>query len=90
MSGLNRKTAGLKLRSLYIKFIRVNSTLGLALANIFVGYYEEKLFNGDNEPIMYFRFMDDTSAVFKKDIDCNMFSNQLNSLHSSLTFTHSK
>ena len=28
MSGLNRKTAGLKLRTFYIKFIRVNSTRG--------------------------------------------------------------
>ena len=26
MSGLNRKTAGLKLKTFYVKFIRVNST----------------------------------------------------------------
>ena len=29
MSGLNRKTVGLKLRTLHIKFIRVNSTMDM-------------------------------------------------------------
>ena len=30
VSGLNRKTAGLKLRTFHVKFIRVNSTLSLS------------------------------------------------------------
>ena len=53
--------------------VSMSSPLGPALANIFVGYYIEKLFNGDNQPIMYLRYMDDTFAMFKKEIDCDMF-----------------
>ena len=36
----------------------MSSPLGPALANIFAGYYEEKLFNENNELIIYFRYMD--------------------------------
>ena len=68
----------------------MGSPIGPALANIFVRYYEEKLFNGDNQPIMYFRYMDDTIAMFKKEIDCDLFLNQLNSLHPSLTSIYEK
>ena len=68
----------------------VSSQHGPALANIFIAYYEQKLYNGDNQPIMYFQYIDDTFAMFEKEIDCNMFLNQLNSLHPSLTFTHEK
>ena len=39
---------------------------------------------------MYFRYMDDTFAMFKKEIVCDMFLNQLNSLHPSPAFTHGK
>ena len=40
---------------------------------------QRKTFNGDNQPIIYFRYMDDTLAIFKKEINCIMFLNQLNS-----------
>ena len=59
--------------------VSMGSPLGPALANIFVGFYEEKLFNGDNQPIMYFQYMDNTFAMFEKEIDYDMFLNQLNS-----------
>ena len=49
------------------------SPLGPALANTFVGYDEEKLFNGDNQPIIYFQYMNDTFAMLKKEIDCDLF-----------------
>ena len=68
----------------------MGSPLGPAPANIFIGYYEKKMFNGDNEPIIYFRYMDDAFAMFEKEIDSNMFSNQLNSLRQSPTFTDEK
>ena len=34
MSGLNRNTAGLKLRTFYVKFIRVNSTITVYLPHV--------------------------------------------------------
>ena len=49
-----------------------------------------KTVNGDNQPIIYFRYMDDSFAIFKKEINCVMFLNQLNSLHLSPTFTYEK
>ena len=41
-------------------------------------------------PLVYFRYVDDTFAVFKNEEDCNNFFIQLNSLHSSLRFTYEK
>ena len=65
-------------------------TFGPALANIFVGYEEEKLFNFANRPLAYFRYVDDTFAVFYNEDDCNTFLSHLNSLHPSLRFTHER
>ena len=64
--------------------------LGPALANIFVGYQEAKLFNIAKRPSVYFRYVDDTFAVFNNEEDCNNFFIQLNSLHPSLRFTFEK
>ena len=64
--------------------------LGPALANIFVGYQEEKLFIDNNQPLIYFRYVDDTFAMFEDEFNCNQFLNKLNSLHQSLTLTHEK
>jgi len=68
----------------------MGSPLGPALANIFGGYQEEKLFNFANRPLAYFRYVDDTFAVFNNEDDCNTFLLHLNSLHPSLCFTHEK
>ena len=43
--------------------VAMGSPLGPALANIFVGYYESKLFQTTSKPEMYYRYMDDCSAV---------------------------
>ena len=51
----------------------MGSPLGPALANTFVRYYEEKLFEGDHQPIMYFRCMDDIFAMSKKKLIANCF-----------------
>ena len=68
----------------------MGSPLGPALANIFVGYQEEKLFIDNNQPLIYFRYVDDTFAMFEDELNCNRFLKQLNSLHQSLNFTHEK
>ena len=70
--------------------VAMGSLLGPALANIFVGYQEEKLFIDNNQPLIYFRYVDDTFAMFEDEFNCNRFLKQLNSLHQSLTFTHEK
>ena len=68
----------------------INNQLGPSLANIFVGYQEEKLFIDNNQPVIYFRYVDETFAMFDDEFNCNQFLKQLNSLHQSLTFTHEK
>ena len=70
--------------------VAMGSPLGPALANIFVGYQEEKLFNLANRPLAYFRYVDDTFALFNNEADCNAFLSHLNSLHPSLRFNHEK
>ena len=66
------------------------SPLDPALANIFVGYQEAKLFNIAKRPLVYFRYVDDSFAVFNNKEDCNTFLTHLNSLHPSLRFTYEK
>ena len=60
------------------------------LANIFVGYYKALLFKRVNKPLMYYRYVDDTFAVFNKEDKCNKFFFHLNSLHPLLRFTFEK
>ena len=40
--------------------VAMGSPLGPALANIFVGFHEERLFDYDQKPGVYFRYVDDT------------------------------
>ena len=70
--------------------VALGSLLGPALANIFVGYQEAKLFNIAKRPLVYFRYIDNTFAVFNNEEDCNTFLTHLNSLHPSLRFTYEK
>ena len=62
--------------------------LGLALANIFVGYYKSKFFNKISKPIVYCCYVDDTFSLFKKEAGFQKFLTCLNSLHLSLKFTN--
>ena len=68
----------------------MRSPLGPALANIFVGYQEAKLLNIIKRLLVYFRYVDDTFAVFNNEEDCNTFLTHLNSLYPSLRFTYEK
>ena len=73
-----------------IHSVTMGSLLSPALANIFVGYQEAKLFNIAKRLLVYFRYIDDTFAVFNNDEDCKTFFIHLNSLHPSLCFTYEK
>jgi len=53
--------------------VAMGPPLDPALANIFVGHQEQKLFNVVNRPLAYFRYVDDTFAVFNNEDDCNAF-----------------
>ena len=44
--------------------VAMGSPLGPALANIFVRYYEEKLFFEISKPAVYFRYVDDTFVIY--------------------------
>ena len=56
--------------------VAMGSPLGPALANIFVGYYEEKLFSQTQKPPTYFRYVDDTFAIF--DHEAGVIEAELN------------
>ena len=66
--------------------VAMGSPLGPALANIFVEFYE-KFFSQISKPSTYFRYVDDTFAMFRNEKESEKFFNQLNCLHSSLKFT---
>ena len=69
-------------------------TIGLplcpTLANIFVGYYEEKLFSQTQKPPTYFRYVDDTLAIFDHEAEADEFLTKLSCLYPSLKFTFEK
>ena len=70
--------------------VAMGSLLGPSHANIFVGYYEALLFKRLNKPLMCYRYVNDTFAVFNDEDECNEFFSHLNSLHPSLCFTFEK
>ena len=70
--------------------VAMGSPLGSALANIFVGFYESKLFDKISKPKIYYRYVDDTFALFQDEVDSETFLTNLNSLHTLLKFTSEK
>ena len=68
----------------------MGSPLGPALANIFVGFHESRLFDNTVKPGVYFRYVDDTFVIFSSELDCDCFREKLNLLHPALTFTVEK
>ena len=70
--------------------VAMGSTLGPAFANIFVGYYESKLFQTTSKPEMHYRYMDDTFVLFSDKDECDLFLDSLNSLHPFLRFSFEK
>ena len=43
-----------------------------ALANIFVGFHESRLFDNTVKLAVYFRYVDDTFVIFGSELDCFM------------------
>ena len=70
--------------------VAMGSPLSVALANIFVGYHENKLFESTTKPFLYHRYVDDTFAIFGPEDECTSFLDVLNSMHSALKFTFEK
>ena len=70
--------------------VAMGSPLGPALANIFVGYYEEKLFSQTQKSSAYFRYVDDTFAILDHEAEADEFLTKLNCLYPSLRFTFEK
>ena len=65
--------------------VAIRSPFGPGLANFFVEYYEEKLFSQMQKPPTYFRYVDDTFAIF--DHEADKFLTKLNCLHPFLKLT---
>ena len=70
--------------------VAMGSPNGPALANIFVGYYEEKLFSQTQKLPTYLRYVDDTLAIFDHEAEADVFLTKLNCLPPSLRFTYKK
>ena len=70
--------------------VAIGSPLGPALANIFVGCHESRLFDNTVKLDVHFRFVDDTFAIFGSELDCDHFQEKLNLLHPALKFTVEK
>ena len=70
--------------------VAAGSSLGPALANIFVEGYEEKLFSQTQKTPTCFRYVDDTFSIFDHEAEADEFLTKLNSLHPSFRFTFDK
>ena len=70
--------------------VAMGSPLGPALANIFVGFYDSRLFDNTVKPGVYFQFVDHTFAIFGSELDCDHFKGKLNLPHPALKFTVEK
>ena len=70
--------------------VAMGSPLGPALANIFVGFHESRLFDNTAKPGVYFRYVDDSFVIFGSELDCDHFQEKLNLLHPALKFTIEK
>ena len=51
--------------------------LGPALANIFVGYHESRLFDNTTKPGVYLRYVDNSFVTFGSELDCDHFKKKL-------------
>ena len=71
--------------------VAMGSPLGPILANIFMGFLEERYFGDTNDtnikPLMYHRYVDDCFVLFKNKDDCARMFKDFNELHPSISFT---
>ena len=66
--------------------VALGSPLGPVFANIFVSYYECKMFASSGPPdvLWYKRYVDDTFSLFRNDKNRQLFLHKLCSFHPSL------
>ena len=64
---------------MFVVYVGVN----LQTANLFVGYHEEKLFSQIRKPPAYFKYVDDTFAIFDHEAEADKFLSKLDCLHPS-------
>ena len=55
----------------------MGSPLGLVLANTFVGYYEAQFFQNIQQPISYFRYVDDIFIAHMNSFDIKILYNEI-------------
>ena len=70
--------------------VAMGTPLCPALANIFVGLHESRLFDNTVKLGVYFRFLDDTFAIFGSELGCDHFQEKLKLLHPALKVTVEK
>ena len=68
----------------------MGSPLDPFLADIFVGYYEEKLFSQTQKPPTYFMYVGHTFAIFNHEAETDELLIKHNCLHPSLKFIFEK
>ena len=64
----------------------MGSPLGPALANIFAGLHESRLFDKTAKPCVYFQYVDDSVVISESELDCDHLQEKLNLLHPALKF----
>ena len=60
-----------KIMFLQIDGVANGSPLGPALANIFVGHYENKLFASNSKSFLYQRYVDDIFSILTTETQCD-------------------
>ena len=70
----------------------MGSPLGPVLANLFMGYYEQKWLQSfeECELILYHRYVDDIICLFSSESDADIFFVFLNQQHPKIKFTIEK
>ena len=64
--------------------VAMGSSLGSALANIFVGFHESRIFDNTVKQSVYFRFAEDAFPIIGSEMDCDHLKLKLNLLHPAL------
>ena len=68
--------------------VAIGSLVGAVLANIFVGYFESKLFKDVERDLKYVMYADDIFVSYNKiTFNINVLFNKISSSHPSLKFT---
>ena len=72
--------------------VAIESPLGPALANLFMGYHENKWLNSEESStvLFYKRYVDDIFCLFKSETDPQRFLTFLNGQHPNIKFTIEK